>query len=171
MGKKSSTAPWVVLGGTVDEQAHCQNCGAGLSINRPQSIEVMAAAMTAFLKIHSDCTTKTYEEPAPRSPLEWATGRDVGVSSMTIHCVLTGAYSPYKTTSPPRDGQDFGRCSRYLKLFFPDYNKHLHFVSYSYPAWLPYTKHWDEFEELYAKGQALGSFEDLNRSLRELRDK
>jgi hypothetical protein len=143
-----SKAEWVVAGGRVDEHGHCKRCGSGLRLEMPQHIEVVSAAMKAFVKVHSQCTDKGPVEPVAKTPADWARGRDTGISSGTIYAVMTRSRGPYGRYDIPHDPSDFGRCYRLLKLF-PDWRPKLEEVSDRYPDWLPFVREWDKLTEMW----------------------
>jgi hypothetical protein len=101
---KQKSYPWIVVGGRIGEMAHCQRCGSVLSLSLPQPMTIVAVTIKKFEKIHERCLLGSYKEPQPRTPREWANGRDVGVSSMTIWSVMTKRPSPYDSFSTHRDG-------------------------------------------------------------------
>ena len=143
---KRNASPWVVAGGAPGETGHCQHCGEGLTISLPLSFAVIAAEAEAFAKDHARCTTKTWTEPVPATPEQWAKGRDTGISSMSIYSVMMGV--PVDRTDVPRDPDDFGRCYRLLQLF-PAWKPRLDEVAARYPAWRSLVQEWDALESLY----------------------
>jgi len=143
---KRNASPWVVAGGAPGELCHCQHCGQGLKLGLSQSISVVTAAAKAFANDHARCTTKTYTEPVPATPEQWAKGRDTGTSSMTIYSVMMGV--PVDRADVPHDPDDFGRCYRLLQLF-PAWKTRLDEVAARYPAWRSLVQEWDALESLY----------------------
>ena len=162
---KNNQAPWVVAGGAPGEAGHCQHCGQGLGITLPQSINVMVAAIKAFTKDHAHCTTKRWSEPVPRTPEEWARGRDTGTSSMTIYSAMTGR--PIERAEIPHDPDDFGRCYRLLQLF-PAWKFRLGDVAGKYPEWEPLVRNWDCLETIYEEESKSGSCPKLYAKMMEL---
>jgi len=158
---------WVVVGGKAGEIGHCTRCGVGLSLSLPQSLNVVAAAAKAFNKDHSRCKPSGYAEPIPVTPREWAAGRDVGISSMTICFVMTGLPTPFRSYDTPKDPSDFGRCYRFLALF-PQFRRRIEEVSHRFPKWLPLVTNWEELERLYVAAVEGGSGEELYHRMREL---
>jgi hypothetical protein len=119
----------------------------------PQSISVVVAAVSAFAKVHARCTTKTWNEPVPKTPEQWILGRDTGSSSMTIYSAMMGV--PVDRTGLPRDPDDFGRCHRLLNLF-PTWKSRLGEVAARYPDWKPLVQEWDALESLYKDSLSSG---------------
>lgn len=78
---RQSKTPWVVAGGKIGELGHCTRCGEGLQIGGSQRIEIVTAAMNAFVKIHSTCRDTGRVEPKPDCAASWLHGRDTGTSS------------------------------------------------------------------------------------------
>lgn len=83
------------------------------------------------------------------TPLEWLMSGDTGISSKTILSAMTGT----KMTGEfgpdiPRDGGDFGRCYRLLKLF-PEWRENLQTVADVYPKWGPLVREWSNLEKAY----------------------
>lgn len=163
---KRNAPKWVVAGGAGGELCHCQHCGRGLKLGLPQSISVVTAAAMAFAKDHARCKTKTWTEPVPRTPQEWAAGRDTGVSSMTIYSVMMGV--PVDRMDVPHDPDDFGRCYRLLQLF-PAWRKRLDQVTEYYPIWSRMVEEWSALELLYEEALRTNSGEALYRRLQALR--
>jgi hypothetical protein len=159
--------PWVIVGGNSSEMAHCTRCGAGLSLSLPQSLSVVAATAKAFNKEHSRCKPSDYAEPIPVTPQEWASGRDVGISAMTIYFVMTGTQTPFTYYDTPKDPSDFGRCYRFLALF-PQFRRRLVEVARHFPKWRPLVTNWDELERLYVAALEGESGESLYHRMREL---
>jgi hypothetical protein len=159
--------PWVVAGCKSGEMAHCKRCGAGLSLALPQSLSVIVATTKAFNKDHSRCKPSGYAEPIPLTPREWAAGRDIGISSMTICFVMTGIPTALSGYDTPKDPSDFGRCYRFLALF-PQFRPRLTEVAHRFPKWLPLVTNWEELERLYVAAVEGGSGEILYHRMREL---
>ncbi|MDT8068218.1 MAG: hypothetical protein ROO76_08635 [Terriglobia bacterium] len=164
---KRNAPKWVVAGGAAGELGHCQNCGQGLNIGLSQTLTVAAAAIDTFCKDHARCTTKTYTEPVPATPEQWAAGRDTGISSMTIYSVVMGV--PIDRADVPHDPADFGRCYRLLQLF-PAWKKRLFQVAERYPVWAPMVVEWSALELLYEEALRTNSGEALYKRLQSLRN-
>jgi hypothetical protein len=145
---KETRAPWVVAGGRQGEIGHCTRCGDGLNLGGPQLLGVAGAAMKAFVKAHSNCQDTGKVEEPPTNPVDWAQGRDTGISSGTIYSVLTGRGSPCRGHDIPHDPSDFGRCYRLLALF-PEWRPQLYLVAKAYPAWKPFVREWDKLTAMY----------------------
>lgn len=156
MKRRAKKGDWVVVGGKPGELGYCTRCGEGLSINLPQRLEVITAAMTAFAKAHSTCPEGEYHEKPATSLDEWVNGRDTGVSSATIYSAITGLPSPYQRFDVPHDPGDFGRCYRLIKLF-PSWRKDLKKTVAICSEWQPFVTAWDELSALYEKQLASGS--------------
>ena len=150
MTAKRKAEDWVVMSGKLGEIAHCTRCGEGLSLNLPQRVEVLLAALTAFGRLHRACKPGEFEEPRPCSPHEWYESRDTGTSSMTIFHVMTGRPTKGDEYSVPLDPDDFGRCYRLLNLF-SDWKPRLPEVAVRFPEWRPMVERWDEMTSLYEK--------------------
>ena len=163
---KRNASPWVVVGGAPGELCHCQHCGQGLKLGLSQSISVVTAAAKAFANDHARCTTKTYTEPVPATPEQWAKGRDTGISSMTIYSVMMGV--PVDRADVPHDPDDFGRCYRLLRLF-PAWRKRLDQVAERYPAWKSLVQEWSVLESLYEEALRFDSWDALYERLQALR--
>ena len=86
----------------------------------------------------------------------WLANGETGISSKTIHAVLTGMVdNTVFNTSPswfrydtPHDPSDFRRCYLLLK-FIPEWKQRLHEVAERFPEWKPFVEHWDELTQLY----------------------
>jgi hypothetical protein len=136
------------MGGKPGELAYCTRCGEGISINLPQRVEVIIAFSKAFVKAHSTCPAGSYSEPIPKTPTEWAAGRDTGASSLTIYSLIREKPCPGDRHDVPHDPADFGRCYRLLKLF-PSFRNGLCLVAQTFPDWKPFVDSWDELTQLY----------------------
>jgi len=149
---RRKSAEHVVAGGKAGELGHCTHCGGGLSINLPQPVSVITAAMCAFTKAHSGCKPGAFAEPVPKTVAQWLAGRDTGISSLTIYYVMNGKrqYLSDDTFehSPPCDPSDFGRCYRLLQLV-PEWRAHLSDVAAAFPEWAPFVREWAKLEQLY----------------------
>lgn len=137
---------WVVAGGKVREIGHCTRCGDGLEMGMPQRIEVVTAAMNAFVRAHRSCKLGQFTEP-PVSVNSWPASRDTGVSSATIYYVFTGR-KVYDNFDVPHDPDDFGRCYRLLKLA-PTMEAVLFRVSDMFPTWKPFVREWAKLKAIY----------------------
>jgi hypothetical protein len=168
MAKRQRKGDWVVAGGKPGEIAHCTHCGDGLSVKMPIRVDLWVEITKAFVKIHKGCQPGTYTEPTPKDAVEWAAGRDTGISSMTIWSVMVGAPSIYSSYDIPHDPADFGRCYRLLKLF-PEWRAKLHLVAEKYPKWKPFVECWDELSELYEEELQSGTAPQLYDLMQKLR--
>ncbi len=144
--EKEKRGSWVVTGGAPGEAAYCTRCGQGLRLGLPAAVDVFLAASKAFVKVHSRCEPGQYFPKPPKSPEEWALGRDTGISSMTIYSAITGIEIDRKDV--PHDPVDFGRCYRLLQLF-PAWRKDLPKVIMLCPGWEPFVEAWDELTAMY----------------------
>jgi hypothetical protein len=89
----------------------------------------------------------------PNAALEWARGRDTGLSSLLIFEVLSGREvfelaQWGRSYIVPWDPSDFGRCYRLLKAV-PRWRKRLEKVAQKHPRWRPLVDRWDELERLW----------------------
>lgn len=84
------------------------------------------------------------------TPNDWIAGRDTGVSSKTIWCVMTG--TTCLSPGTPADDDDFGRCYRLLKAF-PAWRARLGEMAAAYRSWVPLVPLWPELERLHEAGQ------------------
>ena len=141
-------ADWVVAGGAIGEAGHCTRCGQGLTLGS-QLIDVWVAAVKAFTKIHTNCTPH-WTEPIPKTPGEWARGRDVGISAGTIYAAGTHSATPCGVYGVPHDPDDFARCYRLLKLF-PELCKGLLRTVDLCKQWGPFVASWNELTVLYER--------------------
>lgn len=116
----------------------------------PQNLEVVTAAMKAFVRVHKRCRDTGRTEERPTSPREWIESRDTGTSSLTICSIITGFPNPHGRCDIPHDPQDFGRCYRLLKLF-PQWRPLLPQVAEKEPDWIPFVREWDRLTEMYEK--------------------
>jgi len=137
---------WVVAGGKVGELGHCTRCGDGLVMEIPQRLEVVTAALKAFVKAHAHCQPGLFTEPIVNLSA-WPDSRDTGVSSATIYYVFTGR-KVYDNFDVPHDPDDFGRCYRLLKLI-PAWQSRFFHVSRKFPAWLPFVREWTKLTVMY----------------------
>lgn len=137
---------WIVAGGKAGELGHCTRCGDGLVMGMPQRVEVVTAAMNAFVRVHKRCKPGQFTEP-PVSVDTWPDSRDTGVSSATIYYVFTGR-KVYDSFDVPHDPGDFGRCYRLLKKA-PLWKSQLSKVSEKFPVWLPFVREWPKLEDMY----------------------
>lgn len=162
---------WVVMGGKPGEIGYCSRCGQGLTVNLPQPIPIFVACPEAFAKMHSGCKPRQYHEKPAQTPIEWASGRDTGTSSLTIYSILTGLPSPHGHYSVPWDPADFGRCYRLLKLF-PAWRGRLGEVAEKEPTWKPLVREWDALTRLYEeelpKGKAPKLYDRMKELLKEV---
>lgn len=164
---RQTRASWVVMGGKIGEAAHCMRCGEGLSLGFPLQIEVFVAATKAFVKVHSRCTERGYQEPEIKTPLDWLASRDTGVSSGTIFSVLMRVNLPYREPDIPHDSADFGRCYRLLARF-PEWKARLDEVSAKYRFWAPFVRDWDTLTSMYESAQASNLWDGFNHRLQAL---
>ncbi len=160
-----SKCAWVQCGGKPGEVAFCGRCGKGLSLSLPIRIEIYVAASKAFLKIHSKCKEGDHFEKPATTPLEWATGRDTGTSSLTIYHVMTGNPSHHSCYDTPADPSDFGRCYRLLKLF-PSWIPRLPEVSERFPKWKPLIDNWALLTKMYEEALVTKNGEPLYRFIK-----
>jgi hypothetical protein len=147
-GVKEKKGSWVLPGGAPGEVGYCERCGEGLSINLPQPLYIITAAMKAFAEHHGNCPPGQYHAKPAQAPEEWATGRDTGTSSLTIYAAIKGKKGRDREFDIPYDPDDFGRCYRLLKLF-PNWRKELDKVIALCPRWKPFVEAWDELTALY----------------------
>ena len=164
MAKRRKRGDWLVAGGAIGEAAHCTRCGEGLRLRMPIRIEVMVGALDGFEKAHLDCVDRGWVEPEPTTPEEWATSRDVGVSSATVYAVMTGNPALYDRFDTPKDPSDFGRCYRLLKRF-PQWRARLPEVAAAHPAWVPLVESWGELVALFEAEEASGTCPQLYAAL------
>lgn len=142
----------------------CLYCGVEEGINGHVSIDAFSSRANAFDAKHANCEPSE----AGRARLEysdtegWLASWDTGVSSLTIHHVLSGRSwqagprRPPTYVKHPLDPADFGRCYRLLKVAPPEWRGRLGEVAARYKSWKPLVDHWDELEALYEEEQASG---------------
>lgn len=161
----------------------CLCCGQSYAPALPCPVDMMAAMMVAFQKMHDECE----EGPgglaciyclqfghAPKdckllkvtTPMEWMQGPDTGISSKCIWHVMNGT-SEIRDTHTPRDPSDFGRCYRMLKLF-PQWRSRLDEVAERFPRWTALVREWDELTRLYEEEEPSGRCPKLYRRMKEL---
>jgi hypothetical protein len=80
---------------------------------------------------------------------DWADGPDSGLSSKTIVQTLVGIdlLWPHWEPRTPHDADDFGRCSRMLKVL-PELRARMPEVAARHPEWSALVAHWDELEAI-----------------------
>lgn len=159
---------WVVVGGKHGETAHCTRCGKGLDLPLPMELYLAAACMNAFVEHHSECQPGLFHEPPVITLQQWWSGRDTGISSLTICEVLADIQSPFPLHDVPYDPDDFGRCYRLLKLF-PAWRDRLGEVAARFPEWAALVERWDEMTKLYEEEEPTGicrKLYDLMQTLR-----
>jgi hypothetical protein len=97
------------------------------------------------------------------TPEEWLRTSDIGISAVSIYCVLAGTgWAPLHRLDrygvpdpqPPSDYNDFGRCYRLLKRF-PEWRARIGEMR-DVPGWAPLVDAWDELEKLYEEDRARG---------------
>jgi hypothetical protein len=150
---------WVVAGGAIGEAAHCQRCGAGLTLPMPIDLDVFIGAADGFGKSHRHCKEGDYVAPEIARE-SWLRSRDTGVSALTIWSVMTGQPSPADCYSVPWDVSDFGRCQRLLRLF-PEWVPRMPEVAAKYPDWLPLVEGWPDLMALFEEDEPRGRSERL----------
>jgi hypothetical protein len=153
--------PWIVAGGKIGEIGHCERCGEGLELGGPQRLEIVTAAMNAFVGIHKNCSDTGRVEPKAFTPREWLMGRDTGISSRTIYSVMMNQVPSFPVVqgyyNVPHDPDDFGRCHRLLVLF-PEWRQRLPEVVDRFPEWGPMVREWDQLTKMFTTGfNAAGS--------------
>ncbi len=79
---------------------------------------------------------------------DWISNGEVGISSKTIWCALTGAPGPPQDACYPFDPDDFRRCRRLLEII-PEWRTQLHVVTERFPWFKPFEDRWEEFDKLY----------------------
>ncbi len=100
----------------------------------------------------------------PTDLLDWMASNDVGASSQTIACVLSGIpQSSSLHGEPPYDSADFGRCMILLRLF-PEWQGRLSEVAEAYPRWEPFVIRWNELARLWYSEK----YRDCTQLLREI---
>ena len=110
----------------------------------------------------------------------WLANGETGISSKTIHAVLTGMVdNAVFNTSPswfrydvPHDPSDFRRCYLLLK-FIPEWKQRLHEVAERFPKWKPFVEQWDELTRLYEdeRDREDGKAPLLYKLMKELKNK
>lgn len=89
------------------------------------------------------------------TPLEWALGRDTGISSEAICAVMAGCNTELGKSCYPSDNGDFGRCYRLLKLF-PEWEARIEEMGEVCPGWKPIAENWQELKALYERDEKVG---------------
>jgi hypothetical protein len=158
-------ADWIVMGGKPGETSYCIRCGEGLRLSLPQRVEIVTAALNAFVKIHSKCKAGNEYKESVTHPSEWRAGRDTGTSSLTIYDAVTGNRSGRHDI--PYDPADFGRCYRFLKLF-PAFRDELHKTVKLCSRWKPFVEAWDELTALYEEELPSGRCPKLYDRMKQL---
>lgn len=146
--KAKNERSWIVGGGRRGELAHCQRCGVGLELGRPQTVRVTVKAMQGFEEDHANCKEGDNPNPEVITRDNWARSRDTGVSSWTIYSVMKGMNSTLDRYAPPQDPADFGRCYRLLKLF-PEWESRLPEVAARFPEWSGLVRAWSNLSTIY----------------------
>lgn len=106
--------------------------------------------------LYGDYTAEVLSLPQQWREQMWLANGETGISSKTIHAVLTGTVdNTVFNTSPswfrydvPHDPSDFRRCYLLLK-FIPEWKQRLHEVAERFPKWKPFVEQWDELTRLY----------------------
>lgn len=93
---------------------------------------------------------------------DWLAGRDTGVSSITIMCVLNNRPSPRNGLDIPYDMDDVGRCVRMLALF-PELEARLPELGDKLPMWRPYVDCWPHIKQLYNEVVAWWALSEAER--------
>lgn len=164
-------ADWIVIGGKAGELAHCTRCGVGLPTTFPLAINDMTKMLKDFEKGHRACKP-VWQEPKPKSEMEWLAGRDTGTSSKTIFAAATGIRMDRHDLDIPYDPDDFGRCYRLVRLFprmrptEPIIRRHLLHIC---PAWAPFIDAWDQMVELWEEESLSGQCPKLYELMQQLR--
>lgn len=190
-----SATDWVIINAARGGRFECLRCGSYYAVKLPAPISIVTAAMGAFTKDHRRCKLSPEglhcvhcgnrghgtgaggscpEVAATKSVEAWLRGTDTGISSRTIYGVLKpddGAFLYWDAGkpdgSPPRDGDDFGRCSRLL-VIAPEWRARLPEVAARFPEWAPLVEHWDELEALYQEESPKGRCPRLYARMLEL---
>ena len=103
-----------------------------------------------------------------KKALQWALGRDTGISSKTIAAALSDTVQEDAYYGLPSDSSDFGRCHRLLELI-PEWKPRLPEVAEKFPEWELIVRHWDTLSAFYEAGdqaRVYGLIEEL-RVMRE----
>ena len=129
--------------------------------------------------LYGDYTAEILSLPQQWREQMWLANGETGISSKTIHAVLTGMVdNTVFNTSPswfrydvPSDPSDFRRCYLLLK-FIPEWKQRLHEVAERFPKWKPFVEQWDELTQLYEEERENvdGKARKLYARMRELRE-
>ena len=101
--------------------------------------------------------------------LIWLLGPDTGISSKTIaaHMLRTPMID---WPSHPRDGGDFGRCVRLLRLI-PEWNARQSEMGQVSEEWAALLPIWDDLERRYDAKDFGGLYDEIKRVTRPIEDK
>lgn len=109
----------------------------------------------------------------------WLANGETGISSKTIHAVLTETVDNTVFNNVPSwfrydvpcDPSDFRRCYLLLK-FIPEWKPRLHEVAERFPKWKPFVEHWEELTRLYEEERENvdGKARKLYARMKELRE-
>mgnify|MGYP001026239194 FL=1 len=130
--------------------------------------------------LYGDYTAEVLSLPQQWREQMWLANGETGISSKTIHAVLTGMVdNEVFNTSPswfrydvPHDPSDFRRCYLLLK-FIPEWKQRLHEVAERFPKWKPFVEQWDELTRLYEdeRDREDGKAPLLYKLMKELKNK
>ena len=98
--------------------------------------------------LYGNYTAETLSLPQQWREQIWLANGETGISSKTIHAVLTGmvddmvfnASPSWLKYDVPHDPSDFRRCYLLLKLI-PEWRERLDEVAERFPKWKPFVKH------------------------------
>ena len=129
--------------------------------------------------LYGNYTAETLSLPQQWREQIWLANGETGISSKTIHAVLTGmvddmvfnASPSWLKYDVPHDPSDFRRCYLLLKLI-PEWRERLDEVAERFPKLKPFVKHWGELTRLYEEERenADGHARKLYTRMQELRE-
>lgn len=147
----------------------CTRCGDEFKLPMPMSVNMITATTKAFIKDHINCkpSDKAAARFAYKTYYQWATSWDTGMSSKAIYRVCTGL--PIDGThGVPRDGDDFGRCYRFLHAFPELHETFKDKMGEKHADWKRLVDAWEELESLYEEELPSGKYPKLNARIRQL---
>ena len=109
--------------------------------------------------------TETLERLYPDPIERWPRGLDVGDSAATIYRQFRSwpGGGPAPRSDVPRDGADFGRCLRLVRLLGPE-DESLGALAQRDMRWAAICEVWDELERMYDRDDGAG----ISAKLREV---